>query len=170
MEKKYSIRNYKNIGAAIVVLCYALFLFIESFYVQSSTVTTLGPEFMPRVTAIAIFLLGLLNLRSAIADYRFLKKNDALELVGPKRSFREFFLDNLDWASGVLMMLYVIGIYYLGYLLPSIIYFFLQILLYTTNTKRNFILYILVSIAVPCAVYFLFRNYFHLLLPKGILG
>lgn len=166
----YSIKNYKNIGAAIVVLCFAVALFIASFYVESSTVTTLGPEFMPRVVAITIFLLGLLNLRTAINDYRFLKKNGKLEPKGPKKSFREIFLDNLDWASGILMMVYVIAIYHFGFLLPSIIYMFLQILLYTTNTKRNFVLYIIVSIVIPCAVYFLFRNYFHLLLPKGILG
>ena len=47
---------------------------------------------------------------------------------------------------------------------------FLQILLYTTTQKRNYVLYILVSIAIPSAVYFLFRNYFFLMLPKGILG
>ena len=47
---------------------------------------------------------------------------------------------------------------------------FLQILLYTTMGKRNYLVAILSSVLIPCAVYFLFRNYFFLMLPKGILG
>ena len=69
-----------------------------------------------------------------------------------------------------MMMAYVIGISLFGFLLPSIVYMFLQILLYTTAQKRNFVLYVIVSIVIPCAIYFLFRNYFFLMLPKGILG
>lgn len=167
---KYSIKNYKNLGAAIFVLVFAVALFIASFFVESSTVTTLGPEFMPRLTAVLIFLLGLLNLRSAIRDFLFLKRNGKLEPAGPKRSMKEIFLDNLDWVSGALMMAYVICISLFGFLLPSIVYMFLQVLLYTTAQKRNYILYIIVSIVVPCAIYFLFRNYFFLMLPKGVLG
>ena len=57
--RKYSLNNYKNVGAAIVVLLLAAFLFIASFFVETSTVTTLGPEFMPRLISVVIFLLGL---------------------------------------------------------------------------------------------------------------
>lgn len=168
--RKYSLNNYRNIGAALAVLFIAVFLFISSFFVTTSTVTTLGPDFMPRLISIVIFLLGLMNLRTAIRDFQFLKKNNKLEPAAPPRSFKEIFLDNLDWASGILMMAYVICISVFGFLLPSIVYMFLQILLYTTTQKRNYVLYILVSIAIPSAVYFLFRNYFFLMLPKGILG
>ena len=168
--RKYSVTNYKNIGAAVVVLAFAAFLFIASFFVKTSTVTTLGPEFFPRLISSVIFLLGLLNLRTAIRDYRFLKEHDKLVSAGEKRPWKEVLLDNLDWVSGALMLAYVVAIYYLGFLLPSIVYMFLQILLYTTNQKRNYVLYIVLSIVIPCAVYVLFRNYFHLMLPRGILG
>ena len=80
------------------------------------------------------------------------------------------FCDNLDWVSGILILVYVIAIYYIGFLIPSIIYMFLQILLYTTTKKRNWILYTILSLAIPAIIYFGFRNYFHLMLPAGILG
>ena len=68
------------------------------------------------------------------------------------------------------MLVYVFSIGSLGFLLPSIVYMFLQILLYTTMGKRNYLVAILSSVLIPCAVYFLFRNYFFLMLPKGILS
>ena len=150
--RKYSLNNYKNVGAAIVVLLLAAFLFIASFFVETSTVTTLGPEFMPRLISVVIFLLGLLNLNTAIRDFKFLKDHGQLEPYEGKKTFKQLFYDNL------------------GFLLPSIVYMFLQILLYTTMGKRNYLVAILSSVLIPCAVYFLFRNYFFLMLPKGILG
>lgn len=168
--RKYSVSNYKNLGAAIVVLCAAVFLFVSSFFVKTSTVTTLGPEFMPRLISVVIFLLGLLNLKTATNDLRFLKQHGKLEPAGESHTLKQIFYDNLDWVSGALMMVYVICISLFGFLLPSIVYMFLQILLYTTAQKRNYVVYILLSIVIPCAVYFLFRNYFFLMLPKGILG
>lgn len=169
---KYSPANYKNIGSSIVVILFSIGLFIATFFQESATVTTLGPEFMPRVVAIALFILGCMNLLKAIRGFRFLKDHgNLIPARENKRTFKEFFYDNLDWASGILIMAYVIAIYYWGFLLPSVIYMFLQILLYTTaNKKRNWILYVLVSIVFPVVVYYLFRNYFHLMLPKGILG
>lgn len=167
---KYSLSNYKNIGAALVVLSVAGFLFVSSFFVQTSTVTTLGPEFMPRLISVVIFLLGLLNLKTAVQDFQFLKKQGKLTPAPESRTWKDAFYGNLDWVSGALMMVYVIGISMFGFLLPSIVYMFLQILLYTTMQKRNYALYVVVSVVIPSAVYFLFRNYFFLMLPKGILG
>ena len=117
-----------------------------------------------------IFLLGLLNLNTAIRDFKFLKDHGQLEPYEGKKTFKQLFYDNLDWVSGVLMLVYVFSIGSLGFLLPSIVYMFLQILLYTTMGKRNYLVAILSSVLIPCAVYFLFRNYFFLMLPKGILG
>ena len=136
----------------------------------ASTVTTLGPEFMPRLIAVVIFLLGLLNLNTAIRNFKFLKDHGQLEPYEGKKTFKQLLYDNLDWVSGVLMLVYVFSIGSLGFLLPSIVYMFLQILLYTTMGKRNYLVAILSSVLIPCAVYFLFRNYFFLMLPKGILG
>ena len=115
-------------------------------------------------------LLGLLNLNTAIRDFKFLKDHGQLEPYEGKKTFKQLFYDNLDWVSGVLMLVYVFSIGSLGFLLPSIVYMFLQILLYTTMGKRNYLVAILSSVLIPCAVYFLFRNYFFLMLPKGILG
>ncbi len=168
--RKYSLSNYKNLGAAVVVLLIAVFLFVASFWVRTSTVTTLGPEFMPRMVSVVIFLLGLLNLKSAVRDYKFLKERGKLEPAAQIHTWKDIFYQNLDWVSGILMMVYVIGIRLFGFLLPSIVYMFLQILLYTTTKKRNYVLYVVVSILIPYAIYLLFRNYFFLMLPKGILG
>ncbi len=168
--RKYSLSNYKNLGAAIVVLLIAAFLFVASFFVESSTVTTLGPEFMPRLIAVIVFLLGLLNLNTAVRDFKFLKENGKLVPYEGPKTWKQRFYDNLDWISGGLMLVYVFSIGTFGFLIPSIVYMFLQILLYTTMNKRNYVLYIIVSIVIPSAIYFLFRNYFFLMLPQGILG
>lgn len=166
-----SLKNYKNIIAGVVILVFAVVLFVASFYVDGAKPESVGTDFMPRLVAIGLFLLGIANLVSEINKFRFLKAHDRLEKKSEtKKTWKEIFYDNLDWVSGGLMLLYVWSIMSLGFLIPSVIYMFLQILLYTTTKKRNYILYIAVSVLIPVAIYLLFRNYFHLMLPKGILG
>jgi len=169
--KKFNIFNFKRIIGSIVMALLAIVLFILSFFVESRTQEGIGPEFFPRIVACLLFALSMMDLRSGIKNYRYLKEKD--QLLPPneeKKNFKQWFLDNLDWVSGVLILVYVISIYFLGFLLPSIVYMFLQVVLYTTAKKRNWIIAVVVSLAVPAAIYFLFRSYFHLMLPAGILG
>jgi len=168
---KYNTANYKRIGAAIFIVFFGIMLFISSFFIQRRTSTGLGPDFFPRLIAIVIVLLGGIELVNAVKGYKFLEKNGKLiPIEARKKSLKDLFYDNLDWVSGALIVVYVIGIYYLGFLLPSVIYMFVQILLYTTNKKRNYILYSALSIIIPAVIYYTFRSYFHLMLPVGILG
>jgi len=169
--RRCNIQNFKRIIGSAFFAVFAVVLFILSFFVDTRTQTGVGPDFFPKIVAGLLFALSLMDLYTGIKNYRYQKANG--QLLPPneaKKSFKEWCLDNLDWVSGVLILVYVIGIYFLGFLLPSIVYMFLQILLYTTTKKRNRWIAVIVSIVVPAAVYFLFRNYFHLMLPAGILG
>ncbi len=170
--KKYSISNYAKIISSVVIMALAVTLFILAFFVESrSGDATVGPGFFPQIVASLLFILGVADLTSNIRKFSFLKKNNKLiPKVTEKKAFKTVFCDNLDWVSGILILVYVIAIYYIGFLIPSIIYMFLQILLYTTTKKRNWILYTILSLAIPAIIYFGFRNYFHLMLPAGILG
>ena len=163
------LKNYRHIIAGAVVILFSVVLFIGSFFVEGAKPAGVGTDFMPRLVAICIFALGVANLVSEVGKYRFLKANGKLEPPSEKKSFKEWFYANLDWASAALMVCYTFAIMKIGFLIPSVIYMFLQILLYTTSKKRNWILYVVMSVVIPLGIYLLFRNYFHLMLPAGAL-
>lgn len=169
--KKINLINFKRIFGSGIVITAAVALFILSFFVESRTKSTIGPDFYPRIVSYLLFALGTIDLCSGIKNYLFLKKAGKLiPASAEKKTAKEIFLDNLDWVSGALVLAYVISIYFLGFLVPSIIYMFLQILLYTTVKKQRWWVSLILSVVLPAIVYFLFRNYFHLMLPAGILG
>ena len=83
---------------------------------------------------------------------------------------RTLLVTRVDVFSAILLLGYVFSIKRLGFLIASAIYMLLQMLLLTVNTKRNYILLIALTIAVPSIIYFGFVKIFYLMLPPGILG
>lgn len=164
------LKKNKELIGAWVVLAVAVLLFILSFLVQRNTVSTVGPGFMPRLVSILLFILGLLNLRNTIRNNRTTSKEDNETVSPEKKTLKDFLLDNLDWASSILILLYVFSIGTLGFPIASILYMFLQMIVLSHGQKRNWILFVLLSIAVPVAIYFAFTKCFYLMLPAGILG
>lgn len=169
------LKRNKEVIAAWVVLSLSIALFILSFFVQRNTVSTVGPGFMPRFVAILLFILGIFNLRDTLRAKRANKTEPAEQAIdnaahSTKRSFKSVALDNLDWVSAFLIMVYVFSIDTLGFPLASILYMFFQMIVLSYGQKRNWILFIALSILIPVLIYFAFTRCFYLMLPAGILG
>ena len=159
----------RDLIAAVVMLLIAAALFVLSFSVQRNTVSSIGPGFMPRLVAVLLLILGSLNLRDAVKASRA-QPAPAAEEHAERRTPKEFFLSNLDWASAVLILLYVFLVGPLGFPVASALYMFFQMIVLSIGQKRNWILLVVLSLAVPAAVYFAFTKWFYLMLPAGILG
>ena len=172
--------RYKDVTAAGIVLLIATALFALSFTVQQNTVSTVGPGFMPRLVSILLVGLGLLNLRSSIRELRAGTPEKAAdepqrpgqEAAQEKHSggLRGLLAANLDWVSAALILLYVFSIGRLGFVLASCGYMFLQMIVLSVGQKRNWLLFVILSAAVPAAIYLAFTKWFYLMLPAGILG
>ncbi len=162
--------RYKDIISGIVVLIVAVVFFVAATMLDESTISTLGPEFMPQAVSVLVFGLGVINLYSCTKKLKNTPKPEKSTQEKPKVTFKEWFYSHLDWVSAALMLLYVLSMDYLGFVISSSIFCFLQMHIMTCKQKRNYIVICLVSFTLPAIIFYVFTNFFYLMLPPGILG
>ncbi len=118
-----------------------------------------GGDFMPKLCSSIWFVIALLlfvfGLRTRDAE----KGKASVSIKG--------FL-----ATLVLLFLYVLLLKPIGFVITSIVYMFAQMLLFVPSelrSKKNYIIFAIVSVVLPIIVNMLFVNVFSLILPTGIL-
>lgn len=149
----------KNLSRNIVNLVLALVgigLFISAQGIKTGAAMAQGSDFMPKlltgiwvVLSIAIFLSGLRE-----------NKEDPKNAV----SIRGFI------ATLVLLFAYIALLQPIGFTVASILYVFIQTLLFAPKeykTMKNYIIFAIIAIILPIAINLLFTNVFSLILPEG---
>ena len=124
----------------------------------------IGPDFMPTVIGTLILILALMLLFSSIKNF---KRNAAKAEAMPS--------DTSDYkrvlASLVLVVIYVNILAPVGFIISTLGYLFLQILVLApdgSRTSKNVMLYALIDVVFVFVVFFLFRYGFKIVLPAGI--
>lgn len=118
-----------------------------------------GGDFMPKlcstiwlIIAVLLFVFGLKNPDTG-------KNEPGISLKG--------FLMTL-----ALLFIYVLLLKPIGFVITSIVYMFIQMMLFVPaelRSKKNYVIFAIVSVVLPIAVNLLFVNVFSLILPTGIL-
>ena len=146
---------YTALGAAVIYLAQQL---------PKSRVMKIGPNFMPLVIGSLILILALMLLFSSIKNF---KRNAAKAEAMPA--------DTSDYkrvlASLVLVVIYVNILAPVGFILSTLGYLFLQIIVLAPNDRRsakNILLYAVIDVVFVLVVFFLFRYGFKIVLPAGI--
>ena len=129
-----------------------------------SRVMKIGPDFMPIVIGVLIVFLALMLLFSALKNF---KANAAKAETMPA--------DTSDYkrvlASLVLVVIYVNILAPVGFILSTLGYLFLQIVVLAPNDRRsakNILTYAVIDVIFVFVVFFLFRYGFKIVLPAGI--
>ncbi|WP_181995718.1 tripartite tricarboxylate transporter TctB family protein [Clostridium sp. AM58-1XD] len=151
------IKKLSELVTDFVLLITGVGLWISAQTIETGTTMGKGSDFMPKVcTAVWVILAVILLLQTLkMAD----DKDKTL-----KMSLKGFLLTFLYLA------VYMFLLNVTGFIISSILYMFAQMMLYvpeTGRTKKNVILFAVLSAAVPIAVNILFVNAFSLLLPAG---
>ena len=113
----------KDRGLGIFVSLFGLAVFVLSFTVQTRTVLTIGPGFMPRIIGGILLFLGLL-----LTVQTFRKKAESSPL---RRTPEASVVSRSNWpvwATFLLLILYVGLLEVLGFTLTSACYLALQFL------------------------------------------
>ena len=146
---------YAALGAATIWL---------SSQLPKSRVMKIGPDFMPTVIGILILVLALMLLFSAVKNF---KSNSAKAASMPA--------DTSDYkrvlASLVLVVIYVNILAPVGFILSTLGYLFLQIVVLAPNDRRSakqILMYAVIDVIFVFIVFFLFRYGFKIVLPAGI--
>ncbi|MBQ9596115.1 MAG: tripartite tricarboxylate transporter TctB family protein [Synergistaceae bacterium] len=146
---------YAVLGAVVISLAGQL---------PKSRVMKIGPDFMPMVIGIIILVLALMLLFSAVKNF---KANAAKAYAADA--------DTSDYkrvlASLVLVVIYVNILAPVGFIISTLAYLFLQIIVLAPNDRRdskNIMMYAVIDVVFVFAVFFLFRYGFKIVLPAGI--
>ena len=147
----------KAIITSVLFLAFSIVMIIFAKDIKPMMENDLGSGFFPMVIGIAMCGLSVLRLILAIRE----KEQEA------KKS-------NDDMLGG-LGTLILIGAYCLtfnsvGFIISTMIYLFLQILLLTPKAKRNWLVIGLISVVAPFAFYALFVYLINTPLPRGWFG
>lgn len=147
----------RNLVVSILFLAFGVFLLVQSMGVKHMMKNDVGSGFFPKVIAIAIIAVSLVRLVMTLKEEEKEAKKSNSDPKG-------------GWMTIVLVSLYVLAFNEVGFLIATVIYLFLQMLVLTPAEKRNIPLLAVISVAAPVFIYTLFVYVINTPLPKGIFG
>ena len=157
-------RKYGDIIVGIFYTALGAFTIYLAKQLPKSRVMKIGPDFMPMVIGTLIIILALMLLFSSIKN---LKRNAAkAEAMPPDTSDYKRVL-----ASLVLVVIYVNILAPVGFILSTLGYLFLQIVVLAPDDRRNaksILTYAIIDVVFVLVVFFLFRYGFKIVLPSGM--
>ena len=147
----------KGIITSVLFLAFSIVMIIFAKDIKPMMENDLGSGFFPMVVGIAMCALSVLRLILALRE----KEKEA------KKSN-----DDLMGGLGTLVLIggYCIAFNPVGFIISTIIYLFLQILLLTPKAKRNWLVISIISVVTPFAFYALFVYLINTPLPRGLFG
>ena len=161
--------KYKDTIAGAASIVISVVLFIATFSIREFTRTSLGADFVPRLAALVLCLLGVVLI---VKDYR--ARRNAPTSGEPKPAAPAAPAEGLTGPLPVLLNIGLFVVYLLlleriGFVILTPIYMFFQILLLTNPRKFRLGWFAVLSIVVSAGAFYLFVNFFQVLLPNGVL-
>lgn len=134
-------------------------LWLSAQQIEVGYVMGQGGDFMPKLCAgLWILISAPLIMTSAMMPNNK-DENAGIHVKG--------FLGTL-----ILLIVYVFLLKPIGFVLTSIVYMFIQMMMFVPQelrSRNNYILFVVISVALPIIVNLVFVNVFSLILPTGIL-
>ena len=160
------LNKYKDVICGAVIMICAVILFIATFSIKSLLGMNPGPEFMPRVASILLFLVatgifveGLQNARHHVAE-EVSEEEAAYRKAGNRKVI----------LSAILIGFYVFSLETLGFVISTLIYEFCQMIILTPlGKKKNYVLFAIITVVSTVFFYIVFTRFLYLMLPVGLL-
>ena len=185
--------NRKDVWSGIFFIVLAVAYFCGTFSIRDYNafgVTVLSSASVPRTLAVALIVLSLINIVTNLSKSKINKmsltneekKEDTIKNKGvdiAKRLAEVEAIESQGKVSNadiiltvVFLILYTLGLAYLGFIIATFIYIIMQSLLMTQKAKRKktAVFSVILSLVSTGVIYFLFNNLLELMLPVGIFG
>ena len=157
-------RKYGDIITGIFYTALGAFTIYLARQLPKSRVMKIGPDFMPMVIGTIILVLALMLLFSSIKNFKANAKK-AESMPADTSDYKRVL------ASLVLVVIYVNILSPAGFILSTLGYLFLQIIVLAPDGKRtgrDIITYAVIDIVFVLVVFYLFRYGFKIVLPSGM--
>lgn len=143
----------RAVGIAFAVMG-ALIIMMASGITITQNLSEPGPRLFPYISGGGIFICGV-----------------GMALTKQKEEQKQAYLDRDGWKrmvmASALMIVYYLGLNYLGFLISTPIFMFLVIWLLASGKKINLIFSIALSVLTTGLLYVLFKQAFMIFLPTG---
>lgn len=147
----------KGILTSILFLAFSVVMIVFARQYKPMMKNDLGSGFFPMVVGFAMCALSVLRLVLAIREKEEPAKKSGDDLMG-------------GLATIILIGGYCIAFNPVGFIISTMVYLFLQILILTPKEKRSWPITIAISLIAPIAFYALFVYAINTPLPKGLLS
>lgn len=159
--------NRKTFGLGVFSILFGIFILVLSRNIRDFAAVGVGAKFFPRIAGIGFIILGLIFIAGQLKLFIQLKgKTESAETV----RWTSLFTINPAVFSMVLLIGYVAAISILGYIISSVFYIYLQIIILNRGKPMHHIRYAIIAVVSSLASYFLFVRIFGVMIPAGLLG
>ena len=153
------------VGAFFLLL--SLLLIALGIALPPSKVMEIGPDFMPIVVGVTTALLSVILILTSIPKIR--RFDPKLAVASDEEADEVESPDYIKVVSSlVLILLYIVAFRPVGFILSTFVFLPLQMFVMAPTSKRKPLQFVLISLIVTLAVFFLFRYGFKIVLPQGI--
>jgi hypothetical protein len=168
LGRKFSFERYKDLisGAALILL--GIYIALESGNIKGHAQSNIvNAQLIPRIIGITLIVISGITFIKALVKlllYRKTERNTPAKQRDDRITLG---------CTAALLILYALMFRPLGFIVSSMIYLFLQVLVLTPGEKRTrrvLPIAAAVSVIVTVLVYIGFRYGLEILLPVGILG
>lgn len=157
-------KKYGDVVVGIFFMVLGIVLIGAAMTLPKSKVMSIGPDFMPTVIGALMFVLAAILAVQGVLGLKDKKDIDPASI--PKCDYKRVIL------SVLLVLVYVFTLQPVGFVLTTLVFLLLMMLVLSPDDKRkpkDIVLLLAIDVIFTFAVYFLFRNAFMIILPPGIL-
>ena len=158
--------KYRDVICGGVIMIIAVILFISTYSIKSLLGMNPGPDFMPKVASVLLFIVAAGIVAEAVGklkDYVPEVVSDE-EMAYRKAGNRKVIL------SALLIGFYVFSLETLGFVIATMIYEFCQMIVLTpVDKKKRYVLFAIITVVSTLFFYVAFTKFLYLMLPQGLL-
>ncbi|WP_152658475.1 tripartite tricarboxylate transporter TctB family protein [Oceanobacillus sp. CFH 90083] len=149
-----------------IVILFAIFFLAATTQIHSANNTaTLGPKFWPMMILIMMLVFAFMGIIKTFITHKRIVNGNMTWTEESEEPERRLFNIPLSLISMSSIMLYALGIFFIGFILSTIIFLF--VLIQLLGGKKKLLLLIL-SIVITGVCVLLFSNVLSIPLPRGI--
>ena len=156
------IEKFGDLMIGVFFLIFSFVMFAMTSVLPPSLMGGLGSDFVPKIIAVGIAVLSLLQTYNG---YKIMKNPMAKDA---EEEFKPEYPRVL--ATIASFTIYVFVLKTVGFMISSAVYLTVQMTILATKEKRKILLFAIIGIIVSVVVYFIFRSGLSVMLPAGILG
>ncbi len=157
-------KKYGDIVVGVFFMILSVVLIAMAKMLPKSKVMEIGPDFMPLVIGVVTFILAALLTFLSIKNFKMHEK-ELENAVIPECDYKRVL------SSIILVLIYVFLLKPVGFIITTIVYLLLQMLVLSPDEERDtkhIVRLVVIDVIFTFVVFFLFRYGFKIVLPAGI--